>query len=117
MSPRKLRLLEDKALRDAAKLNIAAYVELFKAEAKAGGLSNRVAEAVTEYLETLGEGALDMARENKGQVAGGLALGIAGLAAWIYRDTIFDMIDGFLAAVEEDGDEDGAEADPEHPAA
>ncbi len=96
MSPRKLRLLEDKALRDAAKLNVLTDVELIKSDMDKHGPAQRISEAGIEYLRTLGEGALDIAHENKGTLSGGLAIGLAGIAAWMFRDNIMDLIDGFL---------------------
>lgn len=111
MSPRKLRLLEDKALRDAAKLNVTTDVAIIKADAEAQGPAARVTEAAADYLRILGEGAIDVAKENKGQLAGGIALAAAGVAAWLYRDTILEVIDGFLAGQEESEEE----TDPEHP--
>ncbi len=109
MSPRKIRLLEGKALRDAAKLNLMTDVALIKADAEAQGPGARITEAVADYLQILGEGAIDLAKENKGQLASGLGLAAAGVAAWLYRDTILEVIGGFLEG-QQGGEE---EADPE----
>lgn len=109
MSPRKLRLLEDKALRDAARANVTTDVELIKADMQQNGPGKRMAETGGDYVRIFADGVLDIAQEHKGKVAGGVALGLAGLAAWFFREPILAVIDGFLD--DDDADETG-DAEP-----
>lgn len=110
MPANKLRLLQDRALRDAAKQVVTTDLALMRADLAQGGVANRAAETGTDYLKLLGEGALDMASDNRGKLAGGVvALALAGIAAWVLREQIGEVVAGFF---ESDDDDD---AEPEAP--
>ena len=119
MSPQKLRFLEDKAMRDAARLNVMTDVELIKADIEEEGPGKRLAETGADYARILADGAMDVVQENKGRAAGAAALGIAAVAAWIFRDEIAELIGSFLHDDEQGDPEPGASPDvsqitPEH---
>ena len=96
MSSKKQQFLDDKALRNAAKANVTTDVELIKADIQGNGPGKRLKDTGSEYARIFADGAAEVGQENKGKIAGGLMLGLAGLAAWVFRDEIIDAIDGFL---------------------
>ena len=110
MSPAKLRYLEDRLMRDAARANVMTDVELLKSDMDEEGPATRVAEGGADYLRILADGAMDIAASNKGKVAGGVAMGVAGLALWLFREPILQTIESFM------GDQgDGGDAEPIDP--
>ena len=93
----KNRLLEDRALRDAARGNLTHDVTFLKQEVKDKGVGARLLDMSTDNAQTIAAGARDLAEDNRGKMAGGAALAIAGIAAWIFRKPIMAAIDELIA--------------------
>ncbi len=106
MPPLKLRLKQDRLMRDAARQIVSSDVELLKAEIEQKPVAARAADTGGDYLRQIGEGALDLVNDNRGKLAGGLTLAAAALAIWLYRDEIGDLVSGMV-----DGD-DSNEQEP-----
>jgi acyl CoA:acetate/3-ketoacid CoA transferase alpha subunit len=98
----KLRLAEDRALRDAARAVLDNDVGLIKADVAEHGVASRVWSTGVDYARIMAEGAIDLASENRGKLSGGLALAAAGLAVWIYRDQIGDLVSGMVEGLQPD---------------
>lgn len=115
MTPQKRTLLELRALRDAARKVVSADVAYVRSDAAKRGWAKSAAMAGVDYLKLVGEGALDLARENRGRVAGGVALTVAALAAWAFRDQIADALAGSPSDASEDADQPEPEPVSETP--
>ena len=103
----KRRLLEDRAMRDAARQVVTGTVAHLKAEARSPGMAGRALSAGADHARVLGEGALDMAREYRKPLTGAaVALG-AGLAAWLFRQELADLFTRLTAS----GGEDESDSD------
>lgn len=106
MSPLKLRLIEDRAMRDAARAVVDADIARLKDGVQTQGLGARAAEAGSDYLRTIGEGALDLMREEKAKAGTYAALGAAALAAWLFRGQIAEAMCGLWEGLSEQDPED-----------
>jgi hypothetical protein len=106
MPTSKLRLLEDRALRDAARHVVSRDVAFIKADVEEQGLASRVVATGADYARVMADGAVDLARENGGKVSGGAALVAAGLAAWIFRTEIGDLVSGMVEGLTADDADD-----------
>lgn len=102
MSPMKRRLHEDRALRDAARGVVTRDVAYLKSDVAEQGLVSRVMATGADYACVMADGAVDIARENRGKLSGGVALLAAGLAVWIYRDEIGDLVSGMVEGLHPD---------------
>lgn len=105
MTDRRLRMLEDRYLRDSARALVEADVEHLKADFAHKGMAERAFDRVREGAGDLYEEAVDAAEDNKGALA---AL-IAAIIVWFARNPILEVLG--LAQ-----DEEGEEPDeqPEH---
>ena len=114
MSPALRRLLEDRAMRDAARAVVERQVAYLKDEAQQGALATRALQAGADYAGTMAEGALDLAAEHRGKLGAGAGLLVAGLAAWFFRDAIGDFVSGLLDGIADDetADEDAEPTAP-----
>lgn len=101
MSPLKQRLAEDRAMRDAARKNVETDIAVLKGETSEQGVAEKLVDGGIDLARTLGDGAMDMAGDSRGKLGGTVGLAVAGIAAWIFREPIMDMIDGFLAEADE----------------
>lgn len=108
MSPLKRRLIEDRAMRDAARQVVDRQVAWFKAGAGEPGFASHVLETGKDYARTVADGAVDLARENRGKVSGGLALAALAAAAWLYRGQLGDLVAGMLDGLSGNDDDDTA---------
>lgn len=108
MSPLKRRLIEDRAMRDAARQVVNRQVAWFKAGAGEPGFASHVLETGKDYARTVADGAVDLARENRGKVSGGLALAALAAAAWLYRGQLGDLVAGMLDGLSGNDDDDTA---------
>ncbi|GEM_PF-631679 len=115
MNALKRKLLEDRAMRDAAKSVIGADLDFIKADVERQGIASRITETAKDRTKTMAAGALDLAEENKGSVTAGAAFALAGIAAWIYRKPIMDLVDGLVADLlgEVEPEEADSMAEPE----
>lgn len=119
----KLQLLQDRAMRDAARQVVTTDLALMRAGLAQNGVGNQTVETARDYLNLLGIGAADLASENRGKLAGGLALAVAGAAAWLFRYEIGEVLAGFFGSEEaedlsgewdETGDETGEPETPDN---
>ena len=101
----KLQLLQDRALRDAARQVVTTDLALMRANLDQSSVANRAMETGTDYLKLLGEGASDIASDNRGKLAGGITLALAGIAAWLFRDEIGEVLAGFFENDDDDIEE------------
>lgn len=115
MSPTKRRLIEDRAMRDAAREVVNREVAWFKAGAGEPGFASHVLESGRDYAGTVAEGAMDLARDNRGKLSGGLALAAIGLAVWLYRGQLADLVTGIVDGLTGTDDEaDDASNQPDN---
>ena len=87
MSDRRIRMLEDKYMRDSARALVEADIEHLKSDFAHKGLGERAIERVREGATDLYEEAADMAGDNKGALA---AL-IAAIIVWFARNPIMEL--------------------------
>lgn len=112
MSPMKRRLMEDRAMRDAARQVVDRQVAWFKAGAGEPGFASHVVESGKDYARTVADGAMDVARDNRGKLSVGLAAAALAAAAWLYRGQLSDLLAGMLDGLAgDDADEAGNQDD------
>lgn len=114
MSPMKLRLIEDRAMRDAAKAIVKADVEFLKADVQEKGVGSRMMDTGSDYARTIADGAMELVEDNRGTATGLFTLGAGALAAWFFREELTDLVMGLFGS-DDDGDEaaDASEPDDE----
>ncbi|UOR08095.1 hypothetical protein LCM18_07560 [Qipengyuania flava] len=88
MTDRRLRMLEDKHLRDSARALVEADVEHIKADFANKGMAKRALFRLRENAGELYDEALDVADSNKGTVAAVFA----ALVVWFARNPLLDMV-------------------------
>lgn len=88
MTDRRLRMLEDKHLRDSARALVEADVEHIKADFTNKGMAKRALFRLRENAGELYDEALDVADSNKGAVAAVFA----ALVVWFARNPLLDMV-------------------------
>ncbi len=88
MTDRRLRMLEDKHLRDSARALVEADVEHIKADFANKGIAKRALFRLRENAGELYDEALDVADSNKGAVAAVFA----ALVVWFARNPLLDMV-------------------------
>ena len=88
MTDRRLRMLEDKHLRDSARALVEADVEHIKADFANKGMAKRALFRLRENAGELYDEALDVADSNKGAVAAVFA----ALVVWFARNHLLDMV-------------------------
>lgn len=88
MTNRRLRMLEDKHLRDSARALVEADVEHIKADFANKGMAKRALFRLRENAGELYDEALDVADSNKGAVAAVFA----ALIVWFARNPLLDMV-------------------------
>ena len=92
------RLVEYRALRDAAWAMVRADVDTLKAELSAHGIGERLKDKAAEEAEAAWDNARDVATEHKGIVAGTLF----ALAAWLLRGPIGDALSALFGRDDDD---------------
>jgi hypothetical protein len=102
MSDLEHRLAEDKALRDAALALFKADLALVRADLDERGLAGRIKDRVGESTMEVLDDAVDIAEDNKGKVAAG----IAAVILWFARGPILDALGRLIG--DEDEDEEPA---------
>ena len=88
MTSRRMRMLEDKHLRDSARALVEADVEHIKADFANKGMAKRALFRLRENAGELYDEALDVADSNKGAVAAVFA----ALVVWFARNPLLDMV-------------------------
>lgn len=89
-NPLERRMIEDKALRDAALALVRADVEQLRADLGVRNIGARMVDRVSESASDMLDEAADLADNNKGVLA---AL-VAALLVWLARNPILAMFDG-----------------------
>lgn len=109
MNAAEQRLAEDRELRSAARAVHQANVAQVKADLAARGVPARIsAKARRDALELAGD-ALDVARESKGIIAGG----IGALLLWSFRKQAIALVQRLIKPAQVQDSGDNAPADPE----
>ena len=98
MSDLEHRLAEDKALRDAALALFKADLALVRADLDERGLAARIKDRVGESTMEVLDEAVDIAEDNKGKVAAG----VAAVILWFARGPILDALGRLIGDDEED---------------
>lgn len=88
MTDRRLRMIEDKHLRDSARALVEADVDHIKADFAKKGMAKRALFRLRENASELYDEALDVADSNKGAVAAVFA----ALVVWFARNPLLDMV-------------------------
>jgi len=88
MSSRRIRMLEDKYLRDTARALVEADIEHLKSDFAHKGFAERAIDRVREGATDLYEEAIDVADDNKGALA---AL-LAAIVVWFARNPILELL-------------------------
>ena len=101
MSERKLRMRQDRHLRDSARALIEADIEHLKANFTSKSLGERAMDRVTDGAMDLYEEAVELAQDNKGALA---AL-IAAIVVWFARNPLLSLFGFGNDAEEEDWQE------------
>ena len=108
MTDRRLRMLEDKHLRDSARALVEADVEHIKADFANKGMAKRALFRLRENAGELYDEALDVADSNKGAVAAVFA----ALVVWFARNPLLDMVG--LGIEQDDERTEPSDEDAEH---
>ena len=103
------QMLEDRALRNAARALVQADVEHLKADLKGKSIGSRVADRMTEGAVDVFEEAVEVAEDNKGV----LATLIAAVVLWFTRNPIMSLFDDRELDEELGDHEEQAEAEAE----
>lgn len=114
MSPSKRRLIEDRATRNAARQVVEREVAWFKAGVGEPGFAAQVLASGKDYAGTVADGAVDFMQDNRGKLSGGLALATLGLAAWLFRGQLGDLVRGMAEGLATTADENAAEIQPDN---
>ena len=103
MSEIERRMVEDKALRDAALALFKADLAMVRADLDERGIGARVKDRLGDSTMDVLDEAADFAEENKGKVAAA----IAAVVLWFARGPILDALGRLI------GDDEDAEPGPE----
>lgn len=90
------QLLEDRALRDAARGLVHSDVAFIRESMAARSIPARLADRVTDGARDIADEAVVVAEENRAVLTAGLALGALGLAAWVFRAPLKAGLDSVL---------------------
>lgn len=88
MTDRRIRMLEDKYLRESARALIEADIEHLKSDFSHKSLGERALDRVREGATDLYDEAMDVADDNRGALA---AL-VAAVVVWFARNPILDLL-------------------------
>lgn len=86
------QLREDRALRNAAKRLVKADVAFVKGDVAQKGIGSRIAGRAKEGAAGMAENTADYADENRAIVGTGVAIAIAAVVGWIFRDRLADAV-------------------------
>lgn len=106
-NPLEHRMLEDRALRDAALALVKADVDQLRADLNVRTIGSRVADRVSEGASDMFDEAADLVDNHRGVMA---AL-VAALLVWLARNPFLEMFDHHG---DEQGDEREDRTEPEH---
>lgn len=111
MSPGKQRLLEDRAMRDAAKAVVTNDITYLKSEAGRKSLAERALDGGIDYARNVADGAIDLVDRNKVSLSGGIGLAAAAVLGWIFRAEIAQAVSGVVEGLLS-GDDDTTSDEP-----
>jgi hypothetical protein len=86
------RLAEDRAARDAARLNFQTNLARITSDLQAHGIGERISERALREVKDLGSKTVAIAAESKGIIAGT----VAAIMLWLLRKPLFDLIEQAL---------------------
>lgn len=101
MSDHARKLADARAARDAARAVFDAQMFRVRGDPEAQSLGGRIASRFGEDAKTALHGAMEVAGESKGVIAGT----IAALALWFLRNPIIAWADSLLTSDEDSGDQ------------
>lgn len=108
-----VRFIEDRAMRDAARVILVEDIERLRANLGEEGIASRVSSGVSSTIsDRIRSGARDVlaqARAQAGDHAGVLGLLIGAIILWFARGPIIDWLDGHDV---DDGETEPEPADP-----
>lgn len=110
MKDRRLRMIEDRYLRDSARALVEADIEHLKADFTRKSLTERAVDRVLDGASDLYDEAIEMAEDNKGALA---AL-IAAVLVWFARNPLLELLG--LAPDDDNDAGDGDRASEHTPA-
>jgi len=87
------QLLEDRAMRDAARELIHSDIGFIRESIGLRGVPARLADRVTGGARGIADEAVVAADENRTVLAAGLVLGTLGLGLWFFREPVQDKAD------------------------
>lgn len=90
------QLLEDRALRNAAKNLVSNDLGHLKNGMGQKGLGNRVASRAKDGAADIAEKSADFADSHRGQLGAGIALAVVGVVGWLFRDQLADLISDLI---------------------
>ncbi len=99
MSDRRIRMIEDRHLRNSAKALVEADIAHLKADLAERSIGARAADRIADGASEVYDEAVEVASDNKGA----LAAIVAALVLWFARNPI---IDGLFGSEAEDDDSD-----------
>lgn len=83
---------QDRALRNAAKRLLKRDWHAVRGDYQSRGVGQRMADRLQEGAHDMAEDASHFAQENPAKAGLGVLAGIAAVAAFVFRDAIFDAI-------------------------
>ncbi len=90
------QLLEDRALRNAARGLVESDIAYIREGMSVRSLAARLADRVSGGARDIADEAAVVADENKVALGAGLALGAVGLAAWVFRAPLQQGVQALL---------------------
>ncbi len=98
MSNAERQLLEDRAMRNTARGLVDADIAYIRGSVQQRSIPARFADRLTSTSGDIAGEAAHLARENRAIVGTGVALGVAGMLGWLFRQKIaaalFRLVDG-----------------------
>ena len=114
MTDLRTQLIEDRHLRDSARVLVEASVENVRSEFSGGGLAGRAKDRLTDGATEVYDEAVNVAADNKGA----LAAIVAALVMWFARNPLSELLGDMMhdenddsADPPEDGDEQRFQGD------
>ena len=96
MSTSTSQLLEDRALRDAARGLVRNDIAFIRESVSARSLPARLADRVSGGARDIVDEAAVIADEHRAVLRGALVMGALGLAAWVFRTQLVQGLDDLL---------------------
>jgi len=107
------QLLQDRAMRDAARALVHSDIAFIRESIEARSLPARLADRVSGGARDIADEAAVVADENRRMLGAGAAMGVIGLALWVFREPLqsgFAHLLAHLGIREKSGEPDPAPA-------